>query len=369
MAGAVRQPIDVAALERYISANVPDIEAPIDVKQFGYGQSNPTYQLTDNKGRKFVMRKKPPGQLLSKTAHKVDREYRIIHALEQTDVPVPKALCLCQDEEVIGTDFYIMEFLDGRIFEDPAIPGVTPEERTEIWRSAITTLAKFHRVSPKDVGLENYGKPSGFYNRQIATFNTISKAQAEAVDKETKVPVGKIPHQDDMVKFFSDPQTQPKDRSSFVHGDYKIDNVVFHKTEPRVIGILDWEMSTIGHPLSDVNNLLAPFVTANFPKALAIGRGNKAFQEGATPGLPTRDQLISWYADAAGWDPRPDMVWGDAFGTYRAAIIMQGIAARYALRQASSAQAGEYGAQMRPFAEIAWDLVQETQKKHGKAKL
>ncbi|PVI08025.1 APH-domain-containing protein [Periconia macrospinosa] len=370
MAGNVRQPIDVASLERYISANVPEIAVPIDVKQFGYGQSNPTYQLTDKNGKKFVMRKKPPGKLLSKTAHKVDREYRIIHALEKTDVPVPRAYCLCQDEKVIGTDFYIMEFLDGRIFEDPAIPNVTPEERTKMWHSAITTLAKFHRVVPKEVGLENYGKSSGFYNRQITTFNTISTSQAAAKDKETGIPVGKIPHQDDMVEFFKDPKTQPKDRGSFVHGDYKIDNVVFHKTEPRVIGILDWEMSTIGHPLSDINNLLSPYVTASSPKMEQIGRANKAFLPGVTEGLPTTSQLVSWYSEVAGWDPRPDLTWGDAFSTYRTAIIMQGIAARYALRQASSAQAKEYGAMMPPFAELAWDLVEEYKKTHAtKAKL
>ncbi|KAF2636124.1 aminoglycoside phosphotransferas-like protein [Massarina eburnea CBS 473.64] len=369
MAGQVRQSIDLASLERYISSNVPEILVPIDVKQFGYGQSNPTYQLTDKKGKKYVMRKKPPGTLLSKTAHKVDREYRIIHALEKTDVPVPRALCLCQDEKVVGTDFYIMEFLDGRIFEDPAIPEVTPEERTQMWHSAITTLAKFHRVKPADVGLESYGKPTGFYNRQISTFNTISKSQAAAKDKDTGVPVGKIPHQDDMVAFFSDPKTQPKDRSGFVHGDYKIDNVVFHKTEPRVIGILDWEMSTIGHPLSDLNNLLAPYLTANSDKAMSIGRANKAFVPGATEGLPTPDQLIAWYTEVAGWDPRPDRTWGDAFSTYRSAVIMQGIAARYALRQASSTQAQEYGAMMKPFAEIAWDLVQEYKRTHETAKL
>ncbi|KAF9736026.1 hypothetical protein PMIN06_002565 [Paraphaeosphaeria minitans] len=368
MAGAVRQPIDVASLERYISSNVPEIALPIEVKQFGYGQSNPTYQLTDKKGNKYVMRKKPPGTLLSKTAHKVDREYRIIHALETTDVPVPKAYALCRDEKVIGSDFYIMQFLDGRIFEDPSIPGVTPEERSEMWHSAITTLAKFHRVVPKDLGLESYGKLSGFYNRQISTFNTISKSQAEAKDKETGIPVGKIAHQDDMVAFFSDSKTQPKDRSSFVHGDYKIDNVVFHKTEPRVIGILDWEMSTIGHPLSDLNNLFAPYLWADKKKSLG-SRANEAFLPGKTPGLPSEDQLVAWYSQVAGWDPRPDLTWGHAFSTYRSAIIMQGIAARYALRQASSAQAHEYGSLTTPFAEAAWDLVQTYMRSHEKAKL
>jgi len=369
MAGVVRQPIDVTSLEHYIAANVPEIQLPIDIKQFGYGQSNPTYQLTDKAGRRYVMRKKPPGRLLSKTAHKVEREYRIIHALEKTDVPVPRALCLCEDESIIGTAFYIMTFLDGRIFEDPAIPGVTPAERTKMWHSAITALAKFHSVNPKSVGMESFGKPNGFYNRQLATFNTISDAQAKAVDVETKQPVGKIPHQDDIVAFFSDPKTQPKDRSSFVHGDYKIDNVVFHKTEPRVIGILDWEMSTIGHPLSDLANLLTPFLTATSDKAISIGRGSKAFLPGATEGLPSQKQLISWYSEVAGWDPTPDMTWGDAFGIYRGSIIMQGIAARYALRQASSAKAKDYAVQMKPFAEFAWDLIQEYKKAHEKPKL
>ncbi|OCK77923.1 APH-domain-containing protein [Lepidopterella palustris CBS 459.81] len=369
MAGAIRQPIDIASLERYIAANVPEIQVPIDVKQFGYGQSNPTYQLTDKNGRKYVMRKKPPGTLLSKTAHKVEREYRIIHALDKTDVPVPRALCLCQDDSIIGTPFYIMTFLDGRIFENPAIPGVTPEERTKMWHSATIALGKLHSVVPKSVGMESYGKPSGFYNRQLATFKPICEAQAKAVDVDTKIPVGKIPHQDDMVAFFSDPTTQPKDRSTFVHGDYKIDNVVFHKTEPRVIGILDWEMSTIGHPLSDLANFLTPYLTANSKKAMSIGRSNKDFRPGATEGLPSREQVISWYSEVAGWDPTPEMTWGDAFGIYRSSIIVQGIAARYALRQASSEKASDYAAQMKPFAEIAWDLVQEYKRTHTKARL
>lgn len=237
------------------------------------------------------------------------------------------------------------------------------------WHSAITTLAKFHRVDPASVNLASYGKNAGFYNRQITTFNTISQSQAAAKDKETGVPVGKIPHQDDMVAFFSDPKTQPKDRATFVHGDYKIDNVVFHKTEPRVIGILDWEMSTIGHPLSDLNNVLQPYVTASSETAMTIGRAHKGFQPGATPGLPSRDQLVAWYSEVAGWDPRPDLTWGDAFSTYRGAVIMQGIAARYALRQASSAQAHEYAQMMAPYAEIAWSLVQEYMRGHEKAKL
>jgi aminoglycoside phosphotransferase (APT) family kinase protein len=185
------------------------------------------------------MRKKPPGTLVSKTAHKVEREHRIIHALEKTDVPVPKTYCLCEDETVIGTAFYIMEFLDGRILEDPAMPGVSPEERNALWCEAIRTLAKFHKVKPIEVGLGQFGKPSGFYNRQIQTWITICASQGSTVDVETKEAVGKLPHFDEMIAFFKDQKQQPKDRGTLIHGDYKIDNLVFHKTEARVIGILE----------------------------------------------------------------------------------------------------------------------------------
>jgi aminoglycoside phosphotransferase (APT) family kinase protein len=205
------------------------------------------------------MRKKPPGKLVSKTAHQVDREYRVIHALEKTDVPVPKAYCLCEDDSVIGTAFYIMEFLDGRIIEDAAMPGVSPEERAEMfvaahakskrdnyanirtrWHDAIRTLGKLHRVNPKDVGLEDFGRPNGFYSRQVRTLGTIMDAQAKVKDIETGKAVGYMPNAQEMLAYFKNPSTQPRDRGNIIHGDYKIDNMVFHKTEPRVIGVLEF---------------------------------------------------------------------------------------------------------------------------------
>ncbi|KAE8145826.1 kinase-like domain-containing protein [Aspergillus avenaceus] len=355
MAGAVRQPIDIPSLERYISQNVPEIQTPLDIKQFAFGQSNPTYQLTGADGKRYVLRKKPPGKLLSKAAHKVEREYKIIHALEQTDVPVPKAYCLCQDSNVIGTPFYIMEFLDGRLFTDPAMPGISAEERNALWKAAVQTLAKFHRVSPKSVGLESFGKPSGYYDRQISTFTAVSKAQSQAVDIETKEPVGELPHFMDMVNFFADKATQPKDRGTLVHGDYKIDNMIFHKTEPRVIGILDWEMATVGHPLSDFCNLTSPFYLEG------THHNTENFQPGSTPGLPTREDCVRWYSELAGWDPTSDIPWGDAFFAWRTSIIIQGVKARYALRQASSAQAYEHAQKAIPFAWRAWERVKNVQ--------
>ncbi|KAK9414700.1 putative Aminoglycoside phosphotransferase domain-containing protein [Seiridium unicorne] len=354
MAGRVRQPIDVAALEKYVNHAVPEIKTPLEVKQFGFGQSNPTYQLTSTTtGHRYVLRKKPPGKLLSKTAHKVEREYRIIAALGTTDVPVPKAYCLCEDASVIGTPFYVMEFLDGRIFEDHAMPDVSPEERTELWRDAVRTLAKFHMVDFRKVGLENFGKSHGFYDRQLATWKQICSAQAKALDADTKEPVGQIPHFDELLDFYSNHKLQPKDRATLVHGDYKIDNMVFHKTEPRVIGILDWEMSTIGHPLSDVVNLTYPYFTTGLSPL-----SNPAFVPEATPGLPRPETILAWYAEQAGWDPRPEMDWAIAFGVFRSAAILQGIAARVAQRQATSEQAKSYADAFKPSGEKAWELVE-----------
>ena len=261
------------------------------------------------------------------------------------------------------------------------------------WRAAIHTLAKLHRVSPSSIDVSTFGKPSGFYDRQLKTLSTVSESQSRAVDIETHEPVGQIPHFDEMVAFFRDPKTRPRDRNNIVHGDFKIDNLVYHKTKTRVIGILEyvrslrkigvswggklglitksWEMSTLGHPLSDLSNLMGPYTLAAAASAAFTApsapsplqsRINPAFIPPITmPGLPSRTQLIQWYAEVAGWDPSAASGWGDAFGVFRNSVIMQGIAARWALRQASSARAIEYAVQMRPFGELAWGLCKGLQ--------
>lgn len=357
------------------------------------------------------MRKKPPGKLLSKTAHQVEREYRIIHALQESDVPAPKAYILCEDTGVIGTAFYIMGFVEGRIFEDASMPGVSLDDRTAMygrpffdivenvtdcrrWHDAILTLAKLHRIDPTAVGLSNFGKSAGFYNRQIKTLTAIATSQAEAVDVDTGISVGKIPHFEEMVAFFKNPTTQPPDRTTLIHGDYKIDNLVFHSTQPKVVGILEyvglrplhsiilwasmamlmvdthsWEMSTLGHPLSDLANLLSPFIFALNPSFALSAHTNRAFSPFAlTPGLPSRAQCIAWYAEVAGWDPRADMRWGDSFGVFRNGVIMHGIAARYALRQASSQRAQEHGGMMGAYSDFAWSLVALLKEKNARAR-
>ncbi|KAI1089634.1 phosphotransferase enzyme family protein [Rostrohypoxylon terebratum] len=377
MAGKVRHPIDTAALERYISQNVPEIKGPLDVKQFGFGQSNPTYQLTSSSGTKYVLRKKPAGKLLSAAAHKVEREYRIIASLSSSPVPVPRAYALCEDPSILGTPFYIMSFVSGRIFEDAAMPSVSPTERTALWKAAVEALASLHRVDPDAVGLSTFGKRQGFYDRQLATWQQICAAQAATRDVDTGVPVGEIPHMADLMSFFGAATQRPKDRATLIHGDYKIDNVVFAADEARVAGILDWEMSTIGHPLSDLANLLHPFVSASMASskdraAPASSVAHPGFLPDATPGLPTPTQIISWYAAAAGWTPSPeDVAWACAFSVFRLAAICQGIAARVARRQASSAEAQKHATAMPFLGEFAWELVRKEQGKTraGGAKL
>ncbi|KAL2212647.1 acyl-CoA dehydrogenase family member 11 [Sarocladium strictum] len=365
MAGRVRQPIDEKKLEKYLQENVPEVKTPFELKQFGFGQSNPTYQLTAADGRRFVMRKKPPGKLLSKTAHKVEREYRVLHALEHTDVAVPKTYCLCEDDSIVGTPFYVMEFLDGRIFEDFTMPGVSAGERTAMWREAVRTLARFHSVDFRKVGLEKFGKDKGFYGRQVQTWITICASQEKARDVDTNEEVGRLPHFDETVRFFKNERLQPEDRASLVHGDYKIDNLVFHKTEPRVIGILDWEMSTVGHPLSDVCNFMTNFYTAKYTGAAPYD--NSAFLPGATPGLPQPDQILKWYAEFSdGWCPSPrEVSWGMAFNIWKLAAVCQGIAARYAVRQASSEKAKHHAVTRGPMADFAWRLIEETKGEGG----
>ena len=197
MAGPIRHPIPLDSLTAYLRKNVPEINLPLTIHQFGYGQSNPTYLLTSpGTGAKYVLRKKPPGKLLSKTAHQVEREYKVLKALSEAaqDLPVPKVYCLCEDADVVGSAFYIMEFLDGRIFQDPALPGVTVEERTAMWKSAIAILASLHKIRPEEhASLKSFGKPSGFYGRQIRTLSTIEAAQAVTKDVATGIEVGKIP--------------------------------------------------------------------------------------------------------------------------------------------------------------------------------
>ncbi|KAL0089628.1 kinase-like domain-containing protein [Phycomyces blakesleeanus] len=344
--------LNQAVLEAYLIKNVPGFIGPLQISQFKLGQSNPTYLLKDGNKQQYVLRKKPPGALLSSTAHAIEREYRVIHAVgTSSDVPVPKVYCLCENVSVIGTPFYVMEFLAGRIYSDVRMLSLPYEERRACWISAVETLAKLHKLDHKAIGLDGYGKDSGFYARQIRSLAKVSAAQAEVEDKETGEKVGPIPRLNDMFTWFK--KNQVPDKATIVHGDFKIDNMIFHPTEPRVIGVLDWELSTIGHPLSDLANLLQPFYVYPSDKMT----GFKGLKELPIPGA---DELMKAYSSILG-QPYPIDRWmfAVAFSFFRLSVITQGIAARVARKQASSAQAMYYAVMFKPVARMALEIVDE----------
>ncbi|KDN53111.1 APH-domain-containing protein [Tilletiaria anomala UBC 951] len=334
-------------------------------------------------GKHYVLRKKPPGQLVSATAHAVEREYRILLAIGKHNqaapiygnmlhpdaVPVPEVYCLCEDNSVLGTPFYIMEFLKGRIFSDVRMLMLPKEERAACWFAAIKTLAAMHRINPTAIGLDGYGKLANFYQRQLKSLGGVSVAQGKVKDKKTGKPVGPIPSFEDMAKWFA--QNLPKDKNTICHGDYKIDNIVFHPTEPRVIGILDWELSTLGHPLSDLANLLQPFSLpcstpskVSDPDELERSRQRGDFWlmlGNLTPAqspVPVKEELLKEYCEAARCEyPIPNWTFCEAWAWFRLAVIAQGIAARSAAGQASSAKAKEYGSMFPIVADGALKII------------
>ncbi|KAF9903360.1 hypothetical protein BX616_001654 [Lobosporangium transversale] len=358
--------LDSSKLDPYLTKSISGFAAPVKVSQFKLGQSNPTYLLTDANNTRYVLRKKPAGTLLSSTAHAVEREYRILKALgEKSDVPVPKVYTLCEDSSIIGTPFYVMEFLQGRIFSDVTLKKLPFEERRLCWISAIDTLAKLHKVDYVAVGLEGYGKPSGFYPRQIASLSKVSAAQAAVKDADGK-EVGPIPGMEELAAWFK--KYEVKDSTSIVHGDYKMDNLVFHPTEPRVIGILDWELSTIGHPFSDLANLVNPYYVPAMD-GNPIG-GLKGIPEKDLP-IPPVDVLLERYCQQTSRPfPIENWMFCIAFSFFRLAVILHGIKARVARGQASSAEAMVYAALVDSVAELAMDIAHEEEAKNSpKSKL
>ncbi|CAO1617388.1 unnamed protein product [Sympodiomycopsis kandeliae] len=396
--GEIRQAVDIDALNRFLKDNVPAISTPVEVKQFSFGQSNPTYILTDSSKKRYVLRKKPPGDLLSPTAHAVEREYRILkcinthnesldtsqyhgdHTLHPDSVPVPKVFCLCEDKEVVGTNFYIMEFVAGRIFTDVRMLEIPKADRKLCWLSALRTLAAMHRLNPNEIGLEGYGKPKDFYPRQLKALAHISNIQANTKDKDTGKPVGEIPGVKDLIGWFS--QNLPEDENTICHGDYKIDNLIFHPTEPRIIGVLDWELSTLGHPLSDLGNLLQPFsLPCTNPKGVndpeererSYARGELFMPLGGLSDqvspIPSKETLLKEYCQAAKRTyPIPSWTSCEAWAWFRLAVISQGIAARVAQKQASSAQAKVYATKFPQAAQAARTVI-ESNGKQPSAKL
>jgi aminoglycoside phosphotransferase (APT) family kinase protein len=339
METAGKQDLPLDRLERWLRAHVEGFRGPVAAERFSGGQSNPTYKLTAGSGD-YVLRRKPPGPLLP-SAHAVDREFRVIGALAQTPVPVPRVHALCEDDTVIGSAFYVMEDLDGRIFWDQRLPGVPPTERAAMFDSMNAVIAALHTVDYQAVGLADFGRPGNYMARQIVRWSR----QYRASETET------IAAMDSLIDWL--PQHLPPEAPpGIVHGDYRMDNLVFHNTEPRVIGVLDWELSTIGDPIADfAYHCLTWRVTPELFRGLAG-------VDFAGLGIPGETAYVAAYCRRTGRETIPGWEFYMVYSLFRIAAILQGIAKRAIDGTAAAVDAAEQGRLARPFAEQAWALAQ-----------
>jgi aminoglycoside phosphotransferase (APT) family kinase protein len=333
--------IDAHALDEYLRVNVVDYQGPLTLKQFKGGQSNPTYLLKASSGD-YVMRRKPSGKLL-KSAHAVDREYRIMTSLHAAGFPVPRTYALCEDESVIGTMFFVMEYVEGRIFWDLDLPGCERDERTAIYDQVNQTFAQLHNFDCTLLGLDDFGKPGNYFSRQI------SRWSGQYAASETS----KIPAMNRLINWL--PDNIPGDESaSVVHGDFRLDNMVIHPTEPRVLAVLDWELSTIGHPLGDFTYHLMPWQIPDF------GIGSSGLKGKNLPelGIPSEDDYIASYCERTGRsDGISDRDFYSAYNFFRIAAILQGIAGRVRDGTAASAHAERAAKAVEPLAEMGWQFA------------
>ena len=338
---AIRQGhhLDRDALERYLANALENFRGPLEIRQFEGGQSNPTYFL-HTPGRDYVLRKQPPGHLLP-SAHAVDREYRVMTALRSTGVPVPHTLLSSDEASVVGTRFFVMECVDGRVFRQPHLPGVTRSQRAQMYAHTAEVLAALHRVDPAAIGLSDFGKPGNYYARQIARWGRQYVAaktdEIAAMDRLMEWLPAYIPAGDD---------------AAIVHGDYRIENLIFHPTEPRIVAVVDWELSTLGHPLADVAyNCLTYHLP---PEALGLVEDSDDDREG----MPAEEEYVALYCGYAGRANIPRWNFYLAFAMFRLASILQGVYARGLQGNAASEFALQRGAAARLIAERAWSLVE-----------
>src|SRR5712664_1273966 len=328
---------DVDALERYLGSRVPGFAGPVTVSQFQGGQSNPTYRLS-TPGHEYVLRRKPPGKLLP-SAHAVDREYRILTTLGPTDVPVPKTYVLCEDPEVIGTIFYLMDWIEGRIMVDPIVPGCTPAERAAIYDSMNDVLARLHKQDWKALGLADFGRPGSYFTRQFKRWTQQYRAsETERIEAMERL-MAWIPE-----------HIPADDQTTIVHGDFRLGNTIIHPTEPRIAAVLDWELATLGHPLADLAYNCLPYRFTREWEGLA----DKNLED---LGLPTEQAYVAAYCRRTGRAGIPEWEWCLAFAMFRLAAIAQGIMGRVVAGTANDPNARERGARARPLAESAWELV------------
>jgi aminoglycoside phosphotransferase (APT) family kinase protein len=363
---------DIAALTAWLEQHLEGFKGPLTVEMFKGGQSNPTYKLI-TPSKSYVMRAKPgPVAKLLPSAHAIEREFAVMRGLHGTDVPVAQMHCLCEDESVIGRAFYIMEFVAGRVLWDQALPGMTPAQRGEIYNEMNRVLAALHSVKFAERGLANYGKPGNYFERQIGRWSKQYQASTTTPSPagppqggphplggpgEARVG-GNIPEMDSLIEWLPahiPASARDEAQVSIVHGDYRLDNMIFHPTEPRVLAVLDWELSTLGHPLADFSYHC---IAWHIPPGAFRGIGGL---DHAALGIPSEAEYIRMYCERTGRHT-PEALKADwnfymAYNLFRIAAILQGIAKRVEAGTAASAQAVSSAAGARPLAQMAWSFA------------
>jgi len=341
---------DTGALSAWLAQRVPDYAGPLSVEMFKGGQSNPTYKLITPR-RSYVMRAKPgPVDKLLPSAHAIEREYAVMSGLSGTDVPVARMYALCEDESVIGRAFYIMEFVEGRVLWDQSMPGVPREQRAPMYDELNRVIAALHKVDYKARGLADYGKPGNYFERQIGRW---SKQYLASITQP-------IVEMDRLIEWLpaNIPASARSGMTSIVHGDYRLDNVIYHPTEPRILAVLDWELSTLGHPLADFSYHCMSW---HIPPTASRGLGGLDL---AALGIPGEQEYIRRYCQRTGLasadELMPDWNFYLSYNMFRIAAILQGIAKRAESGIASSEQARASGERARPMAELAWSYAEKS---------
>lgn len=336
------QNLDTEKLSIYLARHVAGFQGPVNAEKFPGGQSNPTFKLTDASGRHYVLRRKPPGELL-KSAHAVDREFRVITALRDTDVPVPKTYALCEDDAVIGSMFYVMEYKEGRILWDPLLPDAANNaERAAIYDAMNQTMAALHNVDVNAVGLADFGRPGNYFQRQLDRWSKQYRAS------ETR----HIASMESLMTWLAARMPDDDGTVSLVHGDYRLDNMMFHATEPRVIALLDWELSTLGHPLADLANQCMAWMLPREGRIKGLGGVDRA-----ALGIPTDEEYIARYCERTGRDGIANWNFYLVFSLFRLAAILQGIVKRAQIGTASSSDADTQGDAVTQLADLAMLLT------------
>ena len=331
---------DEDALTRFMSDHVDGFAPPLEVTQFQGGMSNPTFMLTDGNGKRYVLRKKPPGKLLP-SAHAVDREFKVISALNATDVPVAKAYALCEDDAVIGQAFYIMEFLEGRVFRDVALPDLPPDERRAIYEAMNDALAKLHSVDFAAIGLSDYGRVGGYISRQVRRWS--QQYEASKTDE--------IPEMDKLTAWLND--NMPADSlTTIVHGDFRLENLIYHPTEPRVLAVVDWELGTLGNPLSDLayNCLTYHYADPRWGDIIDL--------DYEATGIPSEEDYVAQYCARTGREI-DDYTYYLVLSLFRFAAIIQGVYYRGVQGNAATPAALQRKGKCELLAKIAWTLVEK----------